>query len=86
MQFNLEAHSARLELRVMELEDTTRAISGILKTMTAMIGSMNEMMNHYADSLGGLMMGLPSVVTKLPLFPIQEKSCRPNTSTLHCCG
>lgn len=79
MQFNFEAHSAKLELRVMELEDTTRQISSILKTMSDMIGHMNEMMNHYADSLGGLMMGLPSVVSKLPLYPVQERACKPNS-------
>lgn len=95
MQFNMEAHSARLELRVMELEDTTRAMVGVLKTMNEMIGNFNEMLNHYADSFSALMLGMPSVINKLPLFPTPERACRPNTPLSdggngscagYCCG
>lgn len=95
MQINYEAHSAKLELRIMELEDTTRAMTLILKTMGEMIGSMNEMMNHYADTLSAMMLQLPSVVHKLPLWPVAAKACKPNTPLStegnegcagYCCG
>jgi hypothetical protein len=77
MQFDIEARSARLELRIMELEDTSRALVGVVRTMNDMLGQINEMMGHYADALGVMVLGLPSAVHRLPLWPVAARSCRP---------
>ena len=91
MQFDIEAHTAKLELRIMELEDTTRAIVGVIRTIGDMLSHMNEMMNHYADSLGGMMLSLPSVAHKLPLWPVASAppggiSYRVSEGNGGCCG
>lgn len=72
--FNYESQSARLELRIMELEDTMVAVIGVIKTMNEMLGTLNEITNHYADTLGGLLLRLPSTVHKIPFWPVQATS------------
>lgn len=67
MQFSYEAHTAKLELRIMELEDTVKALALVAKTTADLISNLNEIMNHYADALGGVMLALPS---RLPLWPV----------------
>lgn len=59
MQFDYEAHSAKLELRIMELEDTTKAMVNVLKTMNEMLSSLGDMVNQWA------LMTMPSVFSKL---------------------
>jgi hypothetical protein len=49
MQFNYEAHTAKLELRIMSLEDSVAALVGVLRTMNEMIGNLNEVSSHYAE-------------------------------------
>lgn len=60
MRFDLNRHSARMELRVLELEDSVAAISRILATMTGMLGDLNRIATHYADTVSSLMPALPA--------------------------
>lgn len=68
--FNYDTTTTKLELRIIELEDTVRSLTVIVKGLNDMAGHFNEMLSHYADTLGGLMLALPSVARKVPLWPV----------------
>lgn len=72
--FNHESNSARLELRIMELEDTVAAVVGVIRTMSGLVSTLNEITNHYADTLGGLILALPTTAHKIPFWPVQATS------------
>jgi hypothetical protein len=84
--FNYESHTAKLELRVLELEDTVATLTHIVKGLNDMMGHINEMMGHYADSLGGLMLALPTVARKLPMWPVASSPASPCGAGCGCAG
>lgn len=55
MKFDLNRHNARMELRIMELEDSVAALSRIIGTMTEMLGGLNRIAAHYADTVTGML-------------------------------
>jgi hypothetical protein len=84
--FNYESQSTRLELRVLELEDTVAALINVVSTMHGLVGTLNDIVNSYADQLGGMMLALPSVNRKLPMWPTLAKpviGCTPQCSCAH---
>jgi hypothetical protein len=84
--FNYETQSAKLELRVLEMEDTVAALIGVVRTMNTMLGTMNEIVNHYADHLGGLMLALPSTTSRLALWPTVASPAVPPHGGCRCAG
>ena len=70
MRLDLTRNNARLELRVMELEDAVAAMSRVIAVMTDMLGGLNKIAAHYADTVAS-MMPLPSVGSSVPPPPSQ---------------
>ena len=84
MEINLDRNDTRLELRVLELEDTVRAMASILGTMSEMLGHLNQIAGHYADTVVSAVATIPDTARRmLPLTHAEgpEKSC-----TGGCCG
>jgi hypothetical protein len=54
MRYTLSHRDTDLEIRVLEIEDTLKSISSILGTMTDLIGMINQVANHCADTVLGL--------------------------------
>jgi hypothetical protein len=48
-----------LELRVLELEDSIEALTHITATIVEMLGKLNEIADHYTDTLAHLMVSIP---------------------------
>lgn len=69
MKYNTTHGDTQLELRVLELEDTVATLCKIVSTMNSMIGTLNEAVSTYADTLGGLVLSLPSTVRKSLIWP-----------------
>lgn len=59
MRFDAERHGARLELRLLELEDTVHALTGIVGTMTDMLHRLNGITSHYVGTVTALTLTLP---------------------------
>lgn len=51
----MQISTARLELRVMELEDTVRLLAAIVSTMNEMLGSLNEVSKMHTTLLQGVL-------------------------------
>jgi len=63
VRIDAERDGARLELRVLELEDTVAAMARIIGTMTDMLGGLNKIASHYADTVAALMpMPVPQAI------------------------
>ncbi len=59
-----------LELRVLELEDTVSLLATIMGTMTEMLGRLNEITGHYADTVLGALPGPPeALLARFPFTP-----------------
>ena len=56
MKFSVERNNAHLELQVLELEDTVAQVVGM---MGEMLGRLNEVAAHYADTVSSLLPLLP---------------------------
>ena len=63
-------HNTRLELRVLELEDTVGALTGVVRTMSEMLGALNQIAEHYADNFSNLAQALPGIPRRIPLWPV----------------
>lgn len=50
----MHVHTARLELRVMELEDAVKLLTGVAQTMNDMLGHLNEVNKTHTRLLGVL--------------------------------
>jgi hypothetical protein len=91
MQFNYEAHTAKLELRIMSLEDSVAALVGVLRTMNEMIGNLNEVSSHYAKILGAITGPISSRISRIAEIPdptdaeIEELLGSPNCGGSSCC-
>ena len=60
MKFDISRQNARMELRIMELEDSVAAMTKIIGTMTDMLAGLNRIAAHYADTVQA-MLPLPAV-------------------------
>lgn len=70
MKIDLEHNHARLELRVLELEDAVATLTQVVKGLNEMSGHFNRILGHYADTLGGVVLALPHATRRLPLWPV----------------
>lgn len=70
MKYETSTPDNHLELRILELEDTTRALVNIVGMMNDMIGSLNEMIGTYAITLTGVVNALPGAAKQLPFHPV----------------
>lgn len=71
MKYSSTNEHARLEIRVLELEDTVAAMAIILSTMTEMLGKVNQIASHCADTILGVTGSIPGAVERsLPLWPV----------------
>ena len=59
MKFSVERNDARLELRLLELEDTVAVMAQVVGMMGEMLGRLNEVAAHYADTVSSLLPLLP---------------------------
>ena len=55
MRYDAEGDGMRLELRVLELEDTVAALTRVVGTMTELLGGLNRIAAHYADTVRTLL-------------------------------
>lgn len=60
MRFEHTSQTARLELRILELEDTVCALASITANIVEMTGKLNEIAEHYTNTLLGLIQNMPS--------------------------
>ena len=51
----VQINTDRLELRVMELEDTVRLLSAVARTMNEMLGNLNEIGSLHTRLLAGVL-------------------------------
>jgi uncharacterized coiled-coil protein SlyX len=70
MKYEGTHHDTRLELRVLELEDTVAALTGVVQTMSEMLGALNQIVEHYADNFTNLAQALPGIPRRIPLWPV----------------
>lgn len=70
MKYEGTHYDTRLELRVLELEDTVGALTGVVQTMSEMLGALNQIAGHYADNFAILAQALPGVPRRIPLWPV----------------
>jgi hypothetical protein len=71
MKYSSTNETARLEIRVLELEDTVAAMASIIGTMTEMLGKVNQIAGHCADTILGVTGSIPGAVERsLPLWPV----------------
>jgi len=73
-------HQARLELRILELEDTSRGIVSILATLNDMVGTLNRALETTAHTLHGLASALPRNAPSLPLWPTTATTTTPTSA------
>lgn len=55
MRLSAQRGAARLELRVLELEDTVEAMARVIGTMTEMLANLNGIAAHYSETVSLLM-------------------------------
>lgn len=60
MRIDIDNAQTRLELRVLELEDTVAMMATILGTMSEMLGALNGIVTHYADAFTERVTELPT--------------------------
>ena len=63
MRFDLEHHQTRLELRILELEDTVATLSRIARTLHEAITGTLDTVHTHADRIGGLILALPTTAS-----------------------
>lgn len=51
MATDVQVITDRMELRIMELEDTVGLLTGVLRTMNQMIGTLNEIIGMHTELL-----------------------------------
>lgn len=59
MRFHHDSDTARLELRILELEDTVRVLTSITASIVEMTGKLNEIAEHYTNTLLGMIASMP---------------------------
>lgn len=64
MQFDIEHRQAKLELRILELEDTVATLIRILRTTHEMLQDTTLAATDYAARLGGMLLHLPSTAPR----------------------
>lgn len=64
MQFDIESRQAKLELRILELEDTVASLTRIARSLHEMLTDSTISATDYAARLGGLLLTLPSTAPK----------------------
>lgn len=55
MKFDLNRNQCQLELRVLELEDSVALMSRVIGTITEMLGGLNRIAAHYADTVQSML-------------------------------
>lgn len=86
MRYDTEYRGTELEVRILGIEDTLATLSKITRTLAEMTGNLTEIMGHTADSLGGLILALPST-TRRHLWSVGASSAMAGDSGAGtCCG
>lgn len=71
MRLDTEHGDTRLEVRVLELEDTVALLGRITAAMADMLGRLSQIAEHYADTVTGLTAALPDPNRcPIPLWPV----------------
>ena len=69
MRYDIEHRQSRLELRVMELEDTVATLSRIVRAAHEMLADTLSPAHEYAIRLGGLLLSVPSTSPVRKMWP-----------------
>lgn len=84
MQFDLEHHQTRLELRILELEDAVATLTKIARTLHRALADTLDTAHAHADRIGGLILALPS--TASPPIPRVYQDPGTGRTEPDCCG
>lgn len=60
MKYTTTIHDTDIELRLLEAEESIESLTSIVSTMADMLGRLNEIANHYVDTVTKTVMALPS--------------------------
>jgi hypothetical protein len=75
MEFTAKYDDTRLEIRVLELEDTVAMMASIIGTMTEMLGKISQITDHCAETILGVTGAIPGTIQRaFPSRPVGYRS------------
>ena len=74
MEFTAECDNTRLEIRVLQLEDTVAAMASIIGTMTEMLGKISQITDYCAETILGVTGAIPGTIQRVfPPWPVASQ-------------
>lgn len=83
MKFDIEHHHAKLELRVMELEDIVATLTRIARMLHEALTGTLDTAHAHADRIAGLILALPTTAAH-PIFRVYQNPVTGRTEPTCC--